>query len=228
MRRASGSVHRGQRRARMLVSFFLRRCPAMAETLRCSVSDCEESAAGSLEGCSFCREHFTFSCYEELDQCRDWQGERLSRDRTAESVRRFLIECYLQVANLSSVEEFNRLERAELLDILLRATHLSCRLRQNPRLTVSIPVQLRCEVPGGTWEEETRAKSLSRHGALLECQHPVRTDEILLVVRTDTGRQAQARVAWRRRTIGGPQQIGIELLDRDNFWEFDSSTTQPA
>src|SRR2546427_4175125 len=68
----------------MLVSFFLRRCPAMAETVRCSVSDCEESAAGSLEGCSFCREHFISTCYDELDQCRNWQEARLSPGRSEE------------------------------------------------------------------------------------------------------------------------------------------------
>src|SRR2546426_6061109 len=68
----------------MLVSFFLRRCPAMAETVRCSVSDCEESAAGSLEGCSFCREHFISTCYEQLDQCRNWQEARRSEEHTSE------------------------------------------------------------------------------------------------------------------------------------------------
>ncbi len=201
----------------------------MPEPERCSVQGCEEPAAGSLEVRSFCQGHFIFTCYEQLDQCSRWQEGRLSRDRTAESVREFLVECYLQVANLAlNVKEFNRLERAQLLDILVRATDLSCHLRQSPRLAASVLVQLRCEEPGGAWEEQTQAKLLSRHGALLECQHPVRTGEILLVVRMDTGRQAQARVAWRRRTIGGPQEIGIEFLDRDNFWELDWSTAEPT
>jgi len=198
----------------------------MAESVRCSVQGCEGPAASSLEVHSFCREHFIFTCYEELDECSRWQEGRLSGDRTAESVGRFLVECYLQVANLSSVEEFNRLERAELLDILLRATHLSCRLRQNPRLTVSIPVQLRCEEPGGAWEEETQTKQISRYGALLKCQHPVRAGEILLVGSLDTGRQVQARVARQQRKIGEAQEIGIEFLDRDNFWGVDWSAAE--
>jgi len=209
----------------MLVSFFLRWCPAMAETVRCSVSDCEESAAGSLEGCSFCREHFISTCYDQLDQCRNWQEARLSPDRTSESARQFLGECYRQVAQLASnVKEFTGLERAQLIDILLRATDLSYRLRQSPRLAASIPVELRCEEPGGAWEEETQTKQISRYGALLKCQHPVRAEEILLVVRMDTGRQVQARVARRQRKIGGVQEIGIEFLDRDNFWNMDWSS----
>ncbi len=190
----------------------------MAETLRCSVSDCGESAAGSLEGHSFCREHFISSCFEQLDQCKRWQEARLSPDRTPETVRQFLVECYRQVADLvRNVQEFTSLERAQLLGILLRATDLSCRLRQSPRLAASVPVELRCEEPGGAWEEETRTKLLGPHGALLKCQHPVRAGEILLVVRMDTGRQVQARVARRQRKIGGAQEIGIEFLDRDNL-----------
>src|SRR3989442_646358 len=73
----------------MFVRFFVRGCPAMAEILRCSVADCEESAAGSLEGRSFCREHFISTCYEQLDQCGSWQEERLSPDRTSDRCGNF-------------------------------------------------------------------------------------------------------------------------------------------
>ncbi len=138
----------------------------MVEILRCSVLGCEESAAGSLEGCSFCREHFISTCYEQLDQCRNWQEARLSPDRTSESVRQFLGECYRQLAQLASnVKEFTGLERAQLIDILLRATDLSRQLRQSPRLAASIPVELLCEEPGGAWEEETQMKQISRYMA---------------------------------------------------------------
>ena len=54
---------------------------------------------------------------------------------------------------------------------------------------------------------------------MLECRHPLRPGEILLVVRTDTGRQAKARVVWRRRELGRRQEIGIEFLDCENFWD---------
>jgi len=211
----------------MFVRFFVRGCPAMAEILRCSFLGCEDPAASSLEGCSFCREHFISTCYEQLDQCGSWQEARLSPDRTSESARQFLGECYRQVAQLASnVKEFTGLERAQLIDILLRATDLSYRLRQSPRLAASIPVELRCEEPGGAWEEETQTKQISRYGALLKCQHPVRAEEILLVVRLDTGRQVQARVARQQRKIGEAQEIGIEFLDRDNFWGVDWSAAE--
>ena len=192
----------------MFVSFFLRGVSSNGGNR--AMQRCEEPAASSLEVHSFCREHFIFTCYEQLDQCGCWQEARLSPDRTSESVRQFLGECYRQVAQFASnVKEFTGLERAQLIDILLRATDLSRQLRQSPRLAASIPVEVRCEEPGGAWEEETQTKQISRYGALLKCQHPVRAGEILLVVRLDTERQVQARVARRQRKIGGVQEIGI-------------------
>ena len=194
---------------------------AMTEPVGCSVQGCEQPAAASLQIRSLCREHFLFTCQEQLEQCRRWQEDRLSANhRTAESVRQFLAECSLQVADLAlNGKELKSLERDQLLDILLRATDLFRHLRQRPRFPASIPVQLRWEKPGCAWEEQTRTKHLSSGGALLECRHPLRPGEILLVVRTDTGRQAKARVVWRRRELGRRQEIGIEFLDCENFWD---------
>jgi len=193
---------------------------AMTEPVGCSVQGCGQPGAASLQVGYLCREHFLFTCQEQLEQCRRWQEDRLSRKRTAESVRQFLAECSVQVAKLAfNGTELKSLERDQLFDILLRATDLSRHLRQSPRMAASIPVQLRREKPGCAWEEQTRTKHLSPCGALLECQHSLRPGEILLVVRTGTGQRAKARVAWRRRKLGRRQEIGIEFLDCENFWD---------
>jgi len=194
---------------------------AMTEPVGCSVQGCKQPAAASLQVRSLCREHFLFTCHEQLELCRRWQEDRLSGNhRTAESVRQLLAECSLQVADLAlNGKKLKSLERDQLLDILLRASDLSLQLRQRPRFAASIPVRLRWEKPGCAWEEQTRTKHLSSGGALLECRHPLRPGEILLVARTDTGRQAKARVVWRRRELGRRQEIGIEFLDCDNFWD---------
>src|SRR5437879_10249134 len=75
---------------------------AMTEPVGCSVQGCEQPAAASLQVRSLCREHFLFTCREQLELCRRWQEDRLSGNhRTAESVRQFLAECSLQVADLA-------------------------------------------------------------------------------------------------------------------------------
>ncbi len=96
-------------------------------------------------------------------------------------------------------------------------------LRRSPRKVASIPVRLRCEEPGRGWEEDTRTVLLSRYGAALECQHPVETGQMLLVLRTDTGQRAYAQVALRQGKEDGRFEIGVEFLDCDNFWELDWS-----
>src|SRR3989475_11197337 len=182
---------------------------AMTEPVGCSVQGCEQPAAASLQIRSLCREHFLCTCQEQLEQCRRWQEDRLSANhRTAESVRRFLTECSLQVADLAlNGKELKSLERDQLLDILLRATDLSRQLRQRPRFAASIPVRLRREEPGCAWEEQTRTKHLSSGGALLECRHPLSPGDMLLVARTDTDRQAKAVVGWLAPRTCKTQQI---------------------
>ena|SRR2546425_82465 len=146
---------------------------------------------------------------------------------TAESVRQFLVECYREVANLAlNVKELNRMEGGPAVRYSNSGYQSLLPSASDPTTGRFYPSRVHCEEPGGTWEEQTRTKQLSPRGALLECQHPVRTGEILLVVRMDSGRQAQARVAWRWRKVGGPQEIGIEFLDRDNFWGVDWSAAE--
>ena len=71
------------------------------------------------------------------------------------------------------------------------------------------------------WEEDTITHIVSRYGATLECKHQVRTGETLLVVRKDTGQQTRAQVLFGNSNLSGRQEIGIEFLDWENFWDLD-------
>ncbi len=199
----------------------------MAEIERCSVQDCERQSAISLEMRFYCREHFISTCYDRLEECRRWLDGRLSRDATADTVGHFLAECSRHASELADeAADLTNLERDRLLHIVLWAADLSRYLRRSLRKAVSIPVRLCREELGRAWEEETETRLLSRHGASLECQHAVEMGETLLVVRTDTGRQARARVAWLQRRKEGRREIGIEFLDCEDFWELEWSTNR--
>src|SRR5207245_8571594 len=107
-------------------------------------------------------------------------------------MQHFLTECTRQATDLSQhAEELDNLARARLLDILLSAADLSRHLRRSPRKVATLALRLHCEKPGRTWEEETKTRVLSRHGALVEGQHPVRSGEAALGVRLDSHRRAQ-------------------------------------
>ena len=190
----------------------------MREPVRCSVPGCEQPATATLEKRTLCRTHFISICYERMET----HSARLKEQPLPEEIRTFLDECTPQIADLAkNARNLDDSERARLLEILLSAYNLSRHLRRSPRRKVIIPVRLRCEKPGQTWEERTETRMLSRYGALVDCQHPVEVGDTLLVERVDNARQVRARVAWQRRKWAGRLEIGLEFLDCDNFWELD-------
>ncbi len=188
---------------------------------QCSVRGCTKAAATSLHAQAFCREHFIAICYVQIEECAQQLVAREHlRETSARGMGGELTEITDEAARLGlSADDLTNLERAQVMDILLSAAHLSGRLRRSPRRRGSIPVRLRYEGPGHTWEEETVTYKLSRHGALLICRHAAEPGEELTLVRIDTGQQARVRVAWRGPRREGSQELGIEILGIANFWE---------
>ena len=194
----------------------------MSESGSCSAPNCRELAISTLEGRALCREHFITTCYDLIEQYLRQMQENVFREATAESLRNFLLSCTRQAIDLAhGLDDLENLERARLLDILMRASELARHLRRSPRKEAAVSLQLRCEKLGHAWEAEAQTRVLSRYGALLSCPHEVETGDALVVVRRDTSRQTRARVAWCQQRPDGSREIGIELLNCDNFWEMD-------
>ena len=102
------------------------------------------------------------------------------------------------------------------------------RPRRSPRRAASIPVWVRREGKGPTWEEETETQVLSRYGACLECRHAVEAGGILAILRRDNGQRVNGRVSYCRFNAKGHREIGIEFLNCDNFWDVDWNFDEPA
>ena len=102
------------------------------------------------------------------------------------------------------------------------------RPRCSPRRAASIPVWVRREGKGPTWEEETETQVLSRYGACLECRHAVEAGGILAILRRDNGQRVNGRVSYCRFNAKGHREIGIEFLNCDNFWDVDWNFDEPA
>src|ERR1700686_1234404 len=95
------------------------------------------------------------------------------------------------------------------------------RSRRSLRKTASVPIWLRNEQLSPIWEEETETQVLSRQGAGLHCHHSVLTESTLVIIRRDNGRRANARVSYSRYNPDGERELGIEFIDKDNFWDLD-------
>ncbi len=173
-----------------------------------------------LEHSAYCRRHLFEECYERIDHYFRWLQSRSFRDSDDGFVRHFVAECTKLLTDVANTPlQLDNLERARLLDLLLRTADLGQHLRRGPRREARLPVRLASDKLGRTWEEETETQVISRCGAKLACQHAPDVGDLLLVVRLDTSQRAQARVAWCRQRGAGAYEIGIELLSCDNFWD---------
>ena len=201
----------------------------MTNTQLCNIKGCGQEIAASLEGESFCRQHFISTCYTRLDQFDAIRkGPGLSPANT-ESVRRFIYECTRSADQMEhSAQDLDNLDRAKLLHIILSASELGTHLRRSPRKVAIIPVRLSSERLGGAWVEDTETLQLSRYGALMKCKHPAKAGETLNVIRADTGKKATARVAWQRPLNHDDIRIGVEFVSCENFWGLDWGAVEEA
>ncbi len=201
----------------------------MMNTEKCSVVDCGQTAGASLDGESFCREHFIAVCYKRLDHYDEIRkGPGLSATDT-ESVRRFVHESTRHADEIEhSTQDLDNLDRAKLLHIILSASELGRHLRRSPRKVATIPVRLSSEKIGAAWEEDTETVLVSRYGALVRCKHPAKAGETINVIRADTGEKALARVAWQRPSGHDDTRIGVEFVACENFWGLDWGAVEEA
>ena len=196
---------------------------AVETSSQCDLNGCEELAFASLARYRLCQKHFLSGCRAGFETCADLLKDRSSRN--VQLVWQFIVECEKAVFELMQRgNDLRPQERTELVEILLRLEETKRRLRRSVRRTASIPVLLRSESPGRSWEERTETLDLDRHGAKLKCQHPVEIEEIVSLVRVDTGREAKGRVVWCLRKDSQQHEIGVELLGCENYWGLDWTT----
>jgi PilZ domain len=189
------------------------------EGAQCGISQCEGVAAIAMRGTPLCVQHFVPVCTQEIEA----RGERLKNgyydDAATQAFRNFITACAEQASKFMQDENVtDGLTRSRLQDFLRRVSRTGQHLRRSPRMTSSVPIYLRREDSGRTWEEETWTITVSQHGASLVCRHPVETGGALVLSRRDRANRVQARVVYCRYNSEGWREIGVELLDRDDFW----------
>jgi hypothetical protein len=189
---------------------------------RCSESACTEPAIVVIGENRLCGKHFIQHSYQQLESISAGMREPVYDDQNAEVSARQLEECMRGAADVAcSTASPSNLERARVIDVLLWASELHGRLRRSPRISLRLPVLLRCEAPDHPWEEKTETFMLSRHGMQLACRSEIRTGDTLMCVRLDNGQRVEARVAWTHQKTGGGVEAGLEFTTDENFWGID-------
>lgn len=92
--------------------------------------------------------------------------------------------------------------------------------RRSARQRKTVPVELSWETSTGVRHKEaTETLDISQHGAGLTAVGTLPAGRLLQVRLPDSGQVAAARVVWcGPSTIPGRTQMGVEILNRENFW----------
>lgn len=191
-----------------------------AESSPCSVEPCGERAAAEVDARPYCLDHFLSISFQELQSCCErLKGEPYDPAATA-AFKEFLAAWARQAEDLAGDPRLaDQRTKSRLFEALLWVSQAGKSLRRSPRLTTAVPVWLRREDSRRTWEEDTWTSTLSRHGAAFVCRHPVDAGGTVILTRKGKAGRAQARVVYSRMDSEGRRQIGVELVDRDDFWD---------
>ena len=188
---------------------------------QCDFGSCDEPASADIESQQLCVKHFISVSMKELDgRSKQLTGQSFG-DVAVDDFRNFLQSCERQAAMLENEPGSDPQVKSRLTEILRRVSQLSQKLRRSPRFDASVPVWLRREDPGRTWEEQTWTSSVSRYGAGFSCHHSVDIGGEVILCRRDKGNRVRARVVYCRFDAEGRRQIGVELLDEADFWDMD-------
>jgi hypothetical protein len=191
----------------------------IAGDISCSVESCGDVVSTEVDSRLFCLNHFLSVSFQEL-QARHKRLLQKPDAAAAAAFKEFLAAWARAAKELADDAHLENQEmKARLRDVLTWISSTGKSLRRSPRKAMAVPVWLRREDPRRTWEEDTWTSTVSRHGAGFVCRHPVEKGGMVIVTRKDKGGRASARVIYSRIDSEGQRQIGVELVDRDDFWD---------
>jgi len=203
--------------------------PPVAEKGRCHLEACDEPAAADLDDHPLCLQHFVAVSMREMDARNEKIKNESFETAVVKDFKKFLADCEAQARKLSEADTPDDARaKPRILELLRRISQLGRGFRRSPRFATSLPVWLRREDPSRTWEEETWTSSVSRHGAGFSCHHSVDIGGEVVLCRRDRGSRVRARVVYCRFDAEGRRQIGVELIDQDDFWDLEKLSTSVA
>lgn len=189
-----------------------------AGDISCSVESCRHVVSAEVDSRLFCLNHFLSVSFQEL-QARHKRLLQKPDGVAASAFKESLSAWARQAEELAEDVHLEDLQMKALQEVLGWISSTGKSLRRSTRTAMAVPVWLRREDPRRTWEEDTWTSTVSRHGAGFVCRHPVEKGGMVILTRKDKGARASARVIYSRIDSEGQRQIGVEFVDRDDFWD---------
>jgi hypothetical protein len=189
---------------------------------RCGVENCEHPVALESGSRPLCAMHFAAETMKEIDARIETLKSLAYEVSMTDYFRDFLNSIEQQARTIAENESaIEPQARVRVEEVLRRVAQMNLKLRRSQRFAASVPVWLRREDPGRMWEEQTWTSSISRHGASFLCNRPVEVGGEVVLCRRDKGNRIRAKVVYCRYDADGRREMGVELLDKADFWDLE-------
>lgn len=91
--------------------------------------------------------------------------------------------------------------------------------RRSKRVYISMPVLVKYQRSGHTYEEETVTDAVNAHGCLLRLQVALERGQKISITNLKSTQEVECRVAYVGQSEGGKTQAGVEFMcSSDYFW----------
>jgi hypothetical protein len=177
------------------------------------VGAAEKPGRAALSPDLSCAERVISSCYTSFQSFeQDIRDKEKSKRTSQETPYRALMDIADRAFMLASeTKNLDNLQRAQILDVILRVAELMGRIRRCPREEIRLPIAIRYCALGRQWEEKTVTREVSLQGLSVECRVPVGVSDKIAIEALETDFRVSGRVRWARSNGPGLRLFGIEI-----------------
>lgn len=191
----------------------------MARLDVCVSPGCSGRVEASLDGGSFCRNHFYDKALKRLDEyrARVRQNDPAAADRAA--MGKTLSNIISETTTLVATAKFlGPWQRDQFLELSLSAAELYKRVQRDYRVARHMPILIYRETNSDTGRELTNTINVSERGACIATTGQWKLGEKIWIERPHSLQRTLACIAWVKEIAPSQYHLGLQLLNNENFW----------
>lgn len=188
----------------------------------CGWSSCSNDAEATLDCTPLCRGHFYSIASTRLEEYQARSCDKVTVDADRTKILNFISEVISETTTLvASAKSLGQEQREKYVELSLLTAKLYKRVQKHPRIPLRIPIFISHETDSPGRQELTNTIDVSIQGACIATKGKWKTEEKIRVQKPQSQLRAYARVTWVKTTETAQTFIGIEILNCEDFWNFE-------
>jgi hypothetical protein len=199
--------------------------PCMDAGVVCGSLGCSNFAEATLDAVSLCRNHFYDRAVKRIEEYRG-RLQTIEASGARNEVPEFLSQIIAQTTLLvTNAKLLGPGQRDQFLELSLSAMQLFKRAQRPPRMPRNMPVLLGRETDSIGAPELTNTVDVSKRGACVATVGSWAIGDKAWIQKPVTELKAHARIAWSKKTGFSQFLVGLEILDAEDFWKLESTSS---